>query len=169
MTFNKKVVRAFYDYRSDPNGELSPVAAIWRLIYCQKTESPGYMLYLETQVKKSVVNVKTIPELHDVLRDVIVNTLDRDEWSWSNIAHLFYALHLIDQHGEFWIVDRHKFREIAIFLVGEKLNSIVTEDDWKVVPIITILDEMSSKNEFSWPTLISGVIIGYLICYINSK
>ena len=80
MTFNKKVVRAFYDYRSDPNGELSPVAAIWRLIYCQKTESPGYMLYLETQVKKAVTNVQTIQGLHDVLREVMNNTLYEDNW-----------------------------------------------------------------------------------------
>ena len=169
MSFNKDVVRDFYYYRDDPYGELSPVAAIWRLIYDLKTKSPGYMLYLETQVKKSVVNVKTIPELHDVLSDVIINTLCHDNWSWSNIAHLFYALHLIDQHGEFWIVDRRKFREIAIFLVGEKLNSIVSEDDWKAMPIITILEEQVSKKEFSWPTLISGAVIGYLFCYINSK
>ena len=162
---NKEVVRDFYYYRDDPNGELSPVAAIWRLIYRLKTESPGYMLYLETQVKKSVVNVQNIPDLHDVLRDVMINTLD-DDWSWNNIAHLFYALHLIDQHGEFWIIDKRKFREVAIFLVGERLNSLVTEDDWKSIPIITIMNE--KRQEFSWTTLISGAIIGYLICY-NSK
>ena len=168
MSFNKKVVRAFYDYREDPNGETGPFAAIWRLIYRSKTQSPGYMLYLETQVKKSVVNVQTIPGLHDVLREVINNTLYEDGWTWSNIAHLFYALHLIDEHGEFWIVDRRKFREVAIFLVGDRLNSIVTEDDWKAMPIITIMDEYPNQ-EFSWLALFSGVVIGYLISYINSK
>ena len=169
MTFNKKVVRAFYDYRSDPNGELSPVAAIWRLIYCQKTESPGYMLYLETQVKKAVKNVQTIQGLHDVLREVMNNTLYEDNWSWNNIAHMFYCLHLIDQHGEFWIVDRHKFREISIMLVGDRLNSIVTEIDWKAIPIITIMDEKFARQEFSWSALFSGAVLGYLICYIKSK
>ena len=168
MNFNKKVVRAFYDYREDLNGELGPVAAIWRLIYRSKTESPGYMLYLETQVKKSVVNVQTIKGLHDVLREVINNTLYEDGWTWKNIAHLFYCLHLIDQHGEFWVVDKRKFREVAIFLVGETLKSIVTEADWKSIPIITIMDE-SPTQEFSWITLFSGAVIGYLICYINSK
>ena len=158
MNFNKKVVRAFFDYREDPNGELSPVAAIWRLIYASKTESPGYMLYLETQIKKSVTNVQTIPGLHDVLREVINNTLYEDGWSWNNIAHLFYALHLIDQHGE-----------VAIFLVGDRLNSLVTEDDWKAMPIITIMNEKLARQEFSWSALFSGAVIGYLICYINSK
>ena len=162
---NKEVVRDFYYYKNDPNGELGPVAAIWRLIYRLKTESPGYMLYLETQVKKSVVNVQNIPDLHDVLMDVMINTLD-DDWSWNNIAHLFYALHLIDQHGEFWIIDKRKFREVAIFLVGERLNSLLTEDDWKSIPNITIRNE--KRQEFSWTTLISGAVIGYLICY-NSK
>ena len=168
MSFNKKVVRAFYDYREDPNGETGPVAAIWRLIYRSKTQSPGYMLYLETQVKKSVVNVQTIPGLHDVLREVINNTLYEDGWTWSNIAHLFYALHLIDEHGEFWIVDKRKFREVAIFLVGDRLNSIVSEEDWNVIPITTIMDEYPNQ-EFSWFTLFSGVVIGYLISYISSK
>ena len=169
MNFNKNVVHAFFNYREDPNGELSPVAAIWRLIYALKTDSPGYMLYLETQVKKSVANVQTISGLHDVLRDVIDNTLYEDGWTWNNIAHLFYALHLIDQHGEFWIVDKRKFINVAIFLVGERLNSIVSEDDWKVMPIITIMNEKNCRQEFSWATLFSGVAIGYFISYINSK
>ena len=168
MGLSKTVVRDFYYYEGDPDGELSLVAAIWRLIYELKTESPGFMLYLETQIKKSVANVQTIPKLHNVLSDVIVNTLS-DDWSWNQIAHLFYALHLIDQHGEFWIVDKFKFREIAIFLVGERLDSIVTEDDWKAIPIITMRNEKLSKQQFSWSTLIFGVVIGYFICKINSK
>ena len=82
---------------------------------------------------------------------------------------MFYCLHLIDQHGEFWIVDRHKFREISIMLVGDRLNSIVTEIDRKAIPIITIMDEKFARQEFSWSALFSGAVLGYLICYIKSK
>ena len=168
MSLSKTVVQDFYYYEGDSDGESSLVAAIWRLIYDLKTESPGFMLYLETQIKKSVANVQTISGLHNVLSNVIVNTLS-DDWSWNQIAHLFYALHLIDQHGEFWIVDKFKFRKIAIILVGEKLDSIVTEYDWKAIPIITMMNEKFCKQQFSWSTLVFGVVIGYFICKINSK
>lgn len=162
MDFNKSVVEDFYYYRGDPNGELNRVAAIWRMIYHLKSIKPGYMLYLEVRVKKQVRGVQTKTGLITVLEGFFKSIVS-EQWSWDEIACLFYVLHLIDEKGEFWIIDLAEFRQSAIDIVGDKLGSIIEEFDWTTIPIITILNEKYSKQDFCWLTFISGAVVSYFV------
>ena len=148
MTFSCKVIEAFFDYNHDFNEDHSIVAAIYRLIYRYKNASPGYFLFIETQIRKSGDQCNLASEFFELVKSAMNNILTGD-WSWSQISRLFYAINLIDDVASFRLVpsEQKRLREIIVEIVGRRL-SFIEEMDWKVIPIIELAEE--ETHQFNW-------------------
>ena len=161
MHFSQNVVHAFFYNDS----EKDIIEAIFCLIERFKKLQPGKASYIETRIKK-YCDEHAGSQSYEVLVLKIIEDIDSETWSWSDVARVFWTLNLIDDAASHRLgpVTREMFRERMIKKVGDKF-SFITKYEWVTMPLDTVPETSSTLKTTSvtWVDAFLGTVLFLLV------